>query len=128
ALLRVRGGACGAPAHVAAHSVLVVQGDACFAHSGLRSTRVAFVRVKELRKLFGELVAVEDVSFTVEAGHTLALLGPSGCGKTTILRCLAGLEHADAGVIEIAGEAGFDRAAGVDLMPGQRALGVVIPS
>ena len=89
---------------------------------------MAFVRVKELRKLFGELVAVEDVSFTVEAGHTLALLGPSGCGKTTILRCLAGLEHADAGVIEIAGEAVFDRAAGVNLMPEQRDLGVVFQS
>ena len=89
---------------------------------------MAFVRVKELRKLFGELVAVEDVSFTVEAGHTLALLGPSGCGKTTILRCLAGLEHADAGVIEIAGAAVFDRAAGVNLMPEQRDLGVVFQS
>jgi len=89
---------------------------------------VAFVRVKELRKLFGELVAVEDVSFAVEAGHTLALLGPSGCGKTTILRCLAGLENADAGAIDIAGTTVFDRAAGVNLMPEQRDLGVVFQS
>jgi len=89
---------------------------------------VAFVRVKELRKLFGELVAVECVSFAVEAGHTLALLGPSGCGKTTILRCLAGLENADAGAIEIAGTTVFDRTAGVNLMPEQRDLGVVFQS
>jgi len=89
---------------------------------------VAFVRVKELCKLFGELVAVQGVSFAVEAGHTLALLGPSGCGKTTILRCLAGLENADAGVIEIAGTAVFDRAAGVNLTPEQRGLGVVFQS
>jgi len=89
---------------------------------------VAFVRVKELRKLFGELVAVEGVSFVVEAGHTLALLGPSGCGKTTILRCLAGLENADAGVIEIAGMTVFDRTAGVNLTPEQRGLGVVFQS
>jgi ABC-type Fe3+/spermidine/putrescine transport system ATPase subunit len=89
---------------------------------------VAFVRVKELRKLFGELVAVEGVSFAVEAGHTLALLGPSGCGKTTILRCLAGLENADAGSIEIAGTTVFDRMAGVNLLPEQRDLGVVFQS
>jgi len=89
---------------------------------------VAFVRVKELRKLFGALVAVEGVSFAVEAGHTLALLGPSGCGKTTILRCLAGLENADAGAIEIAGTTVFDRTAGVNLMPEQRDLGVVFQS
>jgi len=89
---------------------------------------VAFVRVKELGKLFGEVVAVEGVSFAVEAGHTLALLGPSGCGKTTILRCLAGLENADAGAIEIAGRTVFDRAAGVNLMPEQRDLGVVFQS
>jgi iron(III) transport system ATP-binding protein len=89
---------------------------------------VAFVEVKELRKLFGELVAVEGVSFAVEAGHTLALLGPSGCGKTTILRCLAGLENADAGAIEIAGITVFDHGAGVNLMPEQRGLGVVFQS
>jgi iron(III) transport system ATP-binding protein len=89
---------------------------------------VAFVRVTGLRKLFGGLVAVDGVSFTVEAGHTLALLGPSGCGKTTILRCLAGLENADSGTIEIAGRTVFDRAAGVNLKPEQRDLGVVFQS
>jgi iron(III) transport system ATP-binding protein len=89
---------------------------------------VAFVRVKELRKRFGELVAVDGVSFAVEVGHTLALLGPSGCGKTTILRCIAGLETGDAGAIEIAGTAVFDHAAGVNLMPEQRDLGIVFQS
>ncbi len=89
---------------------------------------MAFVRVTGLRKLFGGLVAVDGVSFAVEAGHTLALLGPSGCGKTTILRCLAGLENADSGTIEIAGGAVFDHAAGVNLKPEQRDLGVVFQS
>jgi iron(III) transport system ATP-binding protein len=89
---------------------------------------VPFVRVIGLHKLFGGLVAVDGVSFAVEAGHTLALLGPSGCGKTTILRCLAGLENADSGAIEIAGRTVFDRAAGVNLKPEQRDLGVVFQS
>ena len=89
---------------------------------------MAFVRIEELRKRFGELVAVDGVSFEVEVGHTLALLGPSGCGKTTILRCLAGLETGDAGAIEIAGAMVFDHAAGVNLMPEQRALGIVFQS
>src|ERR1700730_8881182 len=112
AQLRLRGGACRDRAYAVTDGVFFVSGDACFAHTGLRSTRVAFVRVEGLRKLFGELVAVDGVSFTVEVGHTLALLGPSGCGKTTILRCIAGLEAGDAGAIEIAGAAVFDRAAG----------------
>ncbi len=89
---------------------------------------MSFVRVGGLRKLFSGLVAVDGVSFAVQAGHTLALLGPSGCGKTTILRCLAGLENADAGVIEIAGRTVFDCAAGVNLKPEQRDLGVVFQS
>jgi iron(III) transport system ATP-binding protein len=89
---------------------------------------VPFVRVTGLRKLFGGLVAVDGVSFAVEAGHTLALLGPSGCGKTTILRCLAGLENADSGAIEIAGRTVFDRAVSVNLKPEQRDLGVVFQS
>jgi iron(III) transport system ATP-binding protein len=87
-----------------------------------------FVRIRDLRKEFGELTAVDGVSLGVEEGHTLALLGPSGCGKTTILRCLAGLETADAGSIEIAGKAVFDHAAGVNLMPEQRELGIVFQS
>jgi iron(III) transport system ATP-binding protein len=89
---------------------------------------VAFVRIRDLRKKFGDLVAVDGVSLAVEEGHTLALLGPSGCGKTTILRCLAGLETADAGLVEIAGRAVFDHAAGVNLMPEQRELGIVFQS
>ena len=89
---------------------------------------MSFVRVTGLRKLFGALVAVDGASLTVEAGRMLALLGPSGCGKTTILRCLAGLENADSGTIEIAGRTVFDRPAGVNLKPEHRDLGVVFQS
>jgi len=88
----------------------------------------AFVRVAGLVKRYGEHPAVDGVSLTVEEGHTLALLGPSGCGKTTILRCLAGLETPEEGQIEIGGRVVFDRAAGVNLMPEQRELGIVFQS
>jgi sn-glycerol 3-phosphate transport system ATP-binding protein len=64
---------------------------------------VAQVRLSKVSKRFGAEPAVDSVSFTAEAGSLVVLLGPSGCGKSTTLRLIAGLEAADAGVIEIAG-------------------------
>ena len=59
---------------------------------------------KNLTKRFGTFQAVGDVSFEVPAGQLVALLGPSGSGKSTILRIIAGLEAADAGLVELTGE------------------------
>ena len=56
-----------------------------------------------LRKAFGPVVAVDDLSLTVGPSELLALLGPSGCGKTTTLRLIAGFETPDAGAIRIGG-------------------------
>jgi ABC-type Fe3+/spermidine/putrescine transport system ATPase subunit len=53
--------------------------------------------------------AVDDVSFSVEEGELVTLLGPSGCGKTTTLRCIAGLEDPDSGVIRIGNNTVFAR-------------------
>ena len=65
------------------------------------------LEVERLRKTYttdrGGVHAVEDVSFTVEDGRFYTLLGPSGCGKTTTLRCLAGLERPEGGVIRLDG-------------------------
>ena len=55
-------------------------------------------------KRFGDVTAVDGVSFSIAGGETVALLGPSGCGKTTILRIIAGFERPDAGAVRIAGE------------------------
>jgi ABC-type Fe3+/spermidine/putrescine transport system ATPase subunit len=85
----------------------------------------AFVRVDRLRKRYGDLAAVDGVSFEVAEGQTLALLGPSGCGKTTIVRSIAGLESPDEGSIAIAGSTVLDAAARINLPPQQRELGMV---
>jgi ABC-type Fe3+/spermidine/putrescine transport system ATPase subunit len=61
------------------------------------------VAVEGLRKSFGAVVAVRDLSLEVAPGELLTLLGPSGCGKTTLLRLIAGLEEPDAGRLVISG-------------------------
>ena len=57
------------------------------------------LRVSNLCKSFGTVKAVDNVSFEIEKGETLAIIGPSGGGKSTILRLLNGLETSDSGTI-----------------------------
>ena len=61
------------------------------------------LRLVELRKNFGDVAAVREVSFDVPKGAYVCLLGPSGCGKTTILRTIAGFHVPDSGRLEIDG-------------------------
>jgi ABC-2 type transport system ATP-binding protein len=60
---------------------------------------------QHLTRHFGNRVAVDDVSFELEAGQIFALLGPNGAGKTTTLRMLAGLIAPTSGSVQIGGEA-----------------------
>ncbi|WP_436926168.1 ABC transporter ATP-binding protein [Halosimplex amylolyticum] len=62
------------------------------------------LEIENLTKKFGDLVAVDDVSMTIEDGEFVTFVGPSGCGKTTTLRCVAGLETPTSGSIKIDGE------------------------
>jgi iron(III) transport system ATP-binding protein len=66
--------------------------------------RGAALRLRGLRKAYGDVVAVDGIDLEIEAGATCALLGPSGCGKTTTLRLIAGLETPDEGSVEIGAE------------------------
>ncbi len=59
------------------------------------------IRIGNLQKIFGKLLAIDRVSVDIEPGEFFMIVGPSGCGKTTLLRILAGLETATAGTIEI---------------------------
>jgi spermidine/putrescine transport system ATP-binding protein len=61
------------------------------------------VEFRSVTKRFGDLTAVDGVSFRVRKGEFLSLLGPSGCGKTTSLRMIAGFEQPDEGEIMIGG-------------------------
>ena len=76
--------------------------------------------VKNLRKTFGSIVAVADVSFSIEPGQLLGLIGPNGAGKTTTVSMLTGLLVPDRGEVVIAG-----RRLGGDTDPAKRRIGLV---
>jgi ABC-2 type transport system ATP-binding protein len=61
------------------------------------------VEVAHLRKTYGSLAAVDDVSFTVTEGEIFGILGPNGAGKTTAIECAIGLRRPDAGTIRLLG-------------------------
>jgi len=61
------------------------------------------IELEKVSKSWGEVCAVDKVSFTAQASELLVVLGPSGCGKSTILRLIAGLESVSTGTIQING-------------------------
>ncbi len=78
--------------------------DAAYADQGGRATAgEPAVRLRGLRKTFGDVVAVDSVDLDIADGEFLTLLGPSGSGKTTVLRMIAGFELPTAGTIELDG-------------------------
>ncbi|MCC6801858.1 MAG: ABC transporter ATP-binding protein [Anaerolineae bacterium] len=80
---------------------------------------MAVIRLEKLRKEFGSLVAVRDITISFPTSTVTCLLGPSGCGKTTLMRMIAGLEEATSGEIY------FDDERVTDLSPAKRNIGMV---
>ena len=60
------------------------------------------IELQSVSKRYGDVAAVDDISFAIKPAEFLTLLGPSGCGKTTTLRIVAGLQEPDCGRIRIA--------------------------
>ena len=84
------------------------------------SNHLTVLEVSHLRKAFGKVVAVDDVSFDLEAGRLVAVLGPNGAGKTTTVSMIAGLIAPDSGAIRIDG-----RNVSGDTDPAKRRIGLV---
>ena len=84
--------------------------------------------VENLIKRYGDVTAVDSISFTVEPGEFVSLLGPSGCGKTTTLRCIAGFEQPSSGRIVINGEPVTQPSASIFVPPNRRHFGMVFQS
>jgi iron(III) transport system ATP-binding protein len=85
----------------------------------MSETAIEFIDVD---KRYGEVLAVDSISFSIRRGELVTFLGPSGCGKTTSLRLIAGLELPSAGTVRIAGEDVSTRAAS------ERNVGMVFQS
>ncbi|PWC35576.1 ABC transporter ATP-binding protein [Azospirillum sp. TSO22-1] len=84
--------------------------------------------IDDLHVRLGGNEILKGISATFQQGEIVALLGRSGSGKTTLLRSIAGLEQPNKGAIRIGDAAVFDAAAGVNLTPEKRNLGLVFQS
>ena len=62
------------------------------------------LEIRDLRKSYGELVALDGVDLTVSRGETVVIMGPSGCGKSTLIRCVNRLTEPDSGTILVKGQ------------------------
>src|SRR5271154_4989343 len=78
------------------------------------------LKVRELKKRFGERIAVDGVGFAIDAGEVYGLLGPNGAGKTTSISMIAGILARDGGEITIDG-------VNIDAGPPARALIGIVP-
>jgi len=69
----------------------------------IKNTNTIAITVSHLKKTYGNVKAVEDVSFEVSEGEIFGMLGPNGAGKTTTVECITGLRHPDGGTISVLG-------------------------
>ncbi|NOY09250.1 MAG: ABC transporter ATP-binding protein [Spirochaetes bacterium] len=88
----------------------------------------AKIRIENLCKKWGKVVAIKDMNLSIEEGDFVTLLGPSGCGKTTTLRAIAGLEEPTGGKIYLNGKLVFSKEEEIVVPPAKRNLGLVFQS
>jgi ABC-2 type transport system ATP-binding protein len=100
---------------------LVPRGRCAYPRGSAMASPVVVVR--DLRKSYGAVRAVTDVTFAIEPGEIFGLLGPNGAGKTTTLECLIGLREPDAGQLEVCGLDAVRHAAAV-----KQKIGVALQS
>ena len=86
------------------------------------------LELRDVRRQFGAVAAVDGLSLTITHGEVFTLLGPSGCGKSTTLRIVAGLERPDRGAVYLAGRLMASGEQGFSLAPEKRDLGMVFQS
>jgi len=89
---------------------------------------MAEVKLINVWKKFGEVVAVQDMNLHIKDGEFMILLGPSGCGKTTTLRMIAGLEEPTKGQIYVGDKLVADPEKGVFVPPKDRDIAMVFQS
>ena len=82
------------------------------------------VQVLSLRKVYGNVAALDDVTFEVERGSVFCIIGPNGAGKTTTIECLEGLRQPDGGSVLVAG---LDPTADRAKLESELAARVVLP-
>ena len=81
-----------------------------------------YLQIRDVTKMFGDFIALKDVSLEIFEGEFVCFLGPSGCGKTTLLRAIAGLDIQTSGAVE---QGGVDIS---NLPPSERDFGIVFQS
>src|SRR5580704_6972102 len=86
------------------------------------------VRLDRLRKRFGAVTAVDDISVAFRDGELTSVLGPSGCGKTTTLNLIAGFVEPDGGTVHFGEQLIADSARGIVVPSNKRNLGMVFQS
>ncbi len=81
--------------------------------------------ISNLSKKFSNVLAVNNLTLSVNKDEILAIVGPSGCGKTTLLKIISGLESADSGDIEIKGDIVFSKEKNIFITPEKRDIALV---
>ena len=84
---------------------------------------MSIVALRNIRKVYGEKVAVEGLSLTIQPGTMFGLLGPNGSGKTSSIRMMIGITVPDSGTVELFGQAfGREQLKRIGYLPEERGL------